>query len=162
MVRYTKGKYKFQRKDTYSVSSLSKVILAYLEQLHKQLSEATSCGVPIRYCELQAAVEGKEGSWEADIDLDAAHQIRLKELEELIYIFNDKNEPDIEDYDFTIEMVYEEGTVGEEDGLCLRRAHFDIQGEDEHNRYNLDVNNWELRKQKGYELFGKLYNNLDW
>lgn len=148
MVRHTKGKYKFQRKDTYWVGNLSKVILAYLEQLYEQLSKAKTCGVPVRYCELQAAVEGKEWNWEAEIDLDAAHQIRLMELEELIYIFNDKNEPDISKYDFT-------HTFGEGNIKCTNQV--------ERDRYHEDEKAWWERKQKGYKLFGEIYaHGLDW
>lgn len=148
MVRYTKGEYKFQRKDTYWVGNLSKVILAYLEQLHKQLSQAKSYGVPIRYCELQAEVEGKKWNWEADIDLDAAHQIHLKELEELICIFNDKNEPNIDKYGF--DLVFGDDTI-----KCTNQV--------ERNRYHEDEKAWWERKQKGYKLFGEIYaHGLDW
>ena len=167
MLYRKKGQYHFQRRDTYWDGNLDSVILAWLKLLHRQLSEATSCGVPGYYCNLQAKVEGKGDDYKAspysvNVDLDAAHQLRLNDLVELIYCFDNKNEPKIQDYDFTIEMAFEDKPLTE--NPLLHTMKFDIQGEDEHNRYNLDVNNWELRKKKGRELMGKLYAEgcLDW
>lgn len=158
MLHKSKGKYKWQRKATYSVDwSLSPVILAYLEKLYETIKDRECIGIPLYYCQKQAEVEGKVYDWEIEIDLDAAHQLRLRDLEELIHVFDSKNEPQIEDYDFKIDTIF-----GDVDEKNCRAIEFNITGEEERDRYHNDIKVWEDRKKAGQELFGKIYQNLDW
>ena len=159
MLHKSKGKYKWQHKATYSVDwSLSPVILAYLEKLYETIKDRETIGVPIYYCDKQAKIEGFEQyDWDTEIDLDAAHQLRLRDLEELIYVFNNKNEPRIEDYDFKIDMKF-----GETNEKGCAACEFEVTGEEERNRYRKDSSEWHDRKQKGQELFGQIFNTLDW
>lgn len=158
MLYKSKGKYKWKRKATYATSwSLDPVILAYLEKLKDCLEKAKCCGVPIRYCDQQAKIEGFEKyDWDTDIDLDAAHVLRLKELDELIWVFSD-NEPKIKDYNFHIEMIN-----GETDEKGLTPVTFKVENEVEHERYRKDCDEWWKRKEKGHKLFGEIYNELQW
>lgn len=159
MLHKSKGKYKWQHKATYSVDwSLSPVILAYLEKLYETIKDRETIGIPIYYCDKQAKIGGFEQyDWGTEIDLDAAHQLRLRDLEELIYVFNPKNEPRIEDYDFKIDMKF-----GETDEKGCTACEFEVTGEEERNRYHKDSSEWHDRKQKGQELFGQIYSTLDW
>lgn len=152
MLHKSKGKYKWQRKATYSVDwSLSPVILAYLEKLYDTIKDRECIGIPIYYCQKQAEVEGKVYDWGVEIDLDAAHQLRLRDLEELIYVFDSKNEPNIEDYDFTYRAEGGKYTFPMQCSNIVER-----------NRYHNDLEEvWEDRKKAGQELFGKIYQCLD-
>lgn len=150
MLHKSKGKWKFQRKATYSVEyGLNPIILAYLEKLKECLEKAKSYGVPIYYCDLQAKAEGHEQyDWDIEVDLDAANKLRLNDLDELIWTFQD-NEPDILDYNFTYDF--------DVDGIhCSDEA--------ERERYRNDLKVYDERKKKGYELYGKLMVEgcLDW
>lgn len=157
MLRKSKGKYKWQRKATYSVNwSLNPVIISYLELLHNQLSTAEYYGIPSYYCQKQAEIQGIDEWYSDEVDLDAAHKLRMKDLEELIYIFNEKNAPDIEDYDFEIETIF--GKKSE----SFSTVKFDVKGQEELDRYNKDELEWKERKKAGQELFGKIYQCLDW
>ena len=127
--------------------SLSPVILAYLEKLYDTIKDRECIGIPLYYCEKQAEVEGKVYDWEVEIDLDAAHQLRLRDLEELIYVFDSKNEPQIVDYDFTYSM-------GSGSFIC--------SNDSERDRYMEADKAWYERKKAGQELFGKIYQCLDW
>ena len=149
MLHKSKGKWKWQTKATYSTEwSLDKVILAYLEKLYETIKDRENIGIPIYYCNRQAIVEGfheYDYSCDIDIDFDAARQLRLRDLEELIWTFTD-NEPDISDYGFNYES---------DEGL---RCTNDV----ERDRYAKDVKVWSKRKQEGRKLFGELYNTLSW
>ena len=154
MIRKSKGKYKWKRKATYSVDwSLSPVIHSYLVQLKSQLIQAKesggSYGVPVHYCDLQAKAEGHEKYYyDVDIDLDSAHNLRMKDLDELIWAFDPKSEPDIKDYDFTYDFTVDSVK-------CSNEA--------ERNRYREDSEVWWERKQKALKLFGEIYlDALQW
>lgn len=160
MLHKSKGKYRWSHKATYSVDwSLSVVILAYLEKLYETIKDRETVGIPHHYFKKQAEIQGvSEDDWYSDeVDLDAAHQLRLNDLEELIYVFNNKNEPRIEDYDFKIDMKF-----GETDEKGCAACEFEVTGEEERNRYRKDSSEWHDRKQKGQELFGQIFNTLDW
>lgn len=156
MIRKSKGKYRWSRKATYSVDwSLSPIIHSYLVQLKSQLENANSCGVPIHYCNLQAKVEGYEKyDWDVDIDLDAAHQLRMKDLDELIWAFDPKSEPQIKDYDF-----HYDNSLFSKDNT----ATFVCSNESERNRYYKDLMDYEVRKKAALKLFSEIYVfALDW
>lgn len=160
MLHKSKGKWKFQRKATYSVEyGLNPIILAYLEKLKECIEKAKSCGVPIYYCDLQAKTEGYERyDWDIEIDLDKAHQLRLKDLDEIIWTFQN-NELNILDYAFSIDMEY-----GEQDEKNCREVKLTVNNEEERERYHRDLKAYNERKTKGYELYGKLLIKgcLDW
>lgn len=152
MLHKSKGQWKWQNKATYAPEySLSPVIKAYIEQLLTN-KDKDSFGVPQYYCEKQAKIEGHtQYSYDIEIDLDAAHALRIKDLEELLWTFSD-NAPKIQDYDFDI--IMEE--VGE-DGVKLH-----CTNEKERDRYRKDRKAWDKRKKKGYKLFGEIYDTLCW
>lgn len=155
MIRYTKGKFKWNRKATYGVDqSLGVVIYSYLVQLKNQLENANSYSVPMYYCEKQAEIQGlpRESAWgcydgEESLDFDAAHQMRMKDLDELIWTFDPKSVPDISKYDFTFNF-------GDGNITC--------SNEEARDQYHRDQQEWWKRKEAANKLFGEVYNTLDW
>ena len=146
-MRYTKGKWVASYKDTFSVEqTLNKIVLAHITKLYECLKKSECHGVPMYYMDIQARIEGVD--WN-EVDVDKADEIRMKDLEELIWTFSD-NEPDISDYDFH----YDFGN----DVPCGIQC----SNEAESNRYADDMKVWDERKKKGYKLFGDTYYDLSW
>lgn len=160
-MRYSKGKYVFSNKEVYGVEvTLNKVILGYLQKLHDSLSKSSCHGVPMRYLEQQAKIDGIENAYEADVD--KADVLYMKDIEELIWVFSSE-EPDISTYDFHIDMVNGEPTV--KGTIPVTFVTIGLNGKDgdeEKERYSKDVNEYSERKLAGYKLFGEIYNDLSW
>ena len=156
-MRYVKGKWVASRKDLWHTSvTLDKVILAYLLKLRGGVKDHS--GVPIPYVFKQAELQGvdvKGLSDTDDVDLEAATQLRLNDIDELIWTFSD-NEPCITDYDFTYTWDTKESDI---EGVIS----VDIQctNQEESKRYDEDLKVWQERKDKGRKLFGEIYGMLD-
>ena len=153
MIRKSKGKYVWKKKAIWCNEwSLSPVIHSYLTTLLKAVKEDENIGVPIYYCEKQAKIEGHDRyAWDSNIDLEAAHQLRVKDLEELVWAFSKDSEPDIRNYKFTYNDLkfLQDGT---ELIVC--------KNEDERNRYWKDYEEYRERKQKALALFAEVYYTL--
>lgn len=162
-MRYSKGKYVFSSKEVYGVEvTLNKVILGYLQKLHDSLSKSSYHGVPMRYVEQQAKIDSVD-PYEADVD--KADVLRMKDIEELIWVFSSE-EPDISSYDFHIDMVDDEGREPVMEGTKpVRFVTTGLNGKDgekEKERYHQDMLEYDKRKKEGYKLFGEIYNDLSW
>lgn len=154
-MRYHHSKWVASNKDTWSVdTTLNKIIYAYIQKLHTCLKDSKCHGVPMYYMYKQAVIEGLDDGWNADVD--AADMLRLKDLEELLWVFGTV-EPDMRAYDFTIKMI--NGEPNERGNIPCT---FDIQGVEERDRYHQDCLEYEKRKEVGYKLFGEIYSTLDW
>lgn len=153
MIRKSKGKYVWKKKAIWCNEwSLSPVIHSYLTTLLKAAKEAENIGVPIYYCEKQAKIEGLESyDWDSKIDLEAAHQLRVKDLEEMVWAFSKDSEPDIRNYRFTYNDL-----KFSQDGAEL----IVCKNEDERNRYWKDYEEYRERKQKALDLFAEVYYTL--
>ena len=153
MIRKSKGKYVWKKKAIWCNEwSLSPVIHSYLTTLLKAVKEDENIGVPIYYCEKQAKIEGYDScDWDSKIDLEAAHQLRVKDLEEMVWAFSKDSEPDIRNYKFTYNDLkfLQDGT---ELIVC--------KNEDERNRYWKDYEEYRERKQKALDLFAEVYYTL--
>lgn len=163
-MRYSKGKYVFSNKEVYGVEvTLNKVILGYLQKLHDSLSKSACHGVPMRYLEQQAKIDGIENAYEADVD--KADVLYMKDIEELIWVFSSE-EPDISTYDFHIDMVDDEGREPAMEGTTpVKFVTTGLNGKDgevEKERYHQDMLEYDKRKKEGYKLFGEIYNDLSW
>lgn len=152
MIRKSKGKYVWKKKAIWCNEwSLSPVIHSYLTTLLKAVKE--DVGIPIYYCEKQAKIEGLECyDWDSEIDLEAAHQLRVKDLEEMVWAFSKESEPDIRNYDFTYK-----GLMDDSDSLTLN---LECTNEDERNPYWKDCEEYRERKQKALDLFAEVYYTL--
>ena len=162
-MRYSKGKYVFNNKEVYGVEvTLNKVILGYLQKLHDSLSKSACHGVPMRYVEQQAKIDGVDAY---EVDVDKADILRMKDIEELIWVFS-AEEPDISSYDFHIDMVTDEGREPAMKGTTpVKFVTTGLNGKDgevEKERYHQDMLEYDKRKKEGYKLFGEIYNDLSW
>ena len=153
MIRKSKGKYVWKKKAIWCNEwSLSPVIHSYLTTLLKAVKEDENIGVPIYYCEKQAQIEGLESyDWDSEIDLEAAHQLRVKDLEEMVWAFSKDSEPDIRNYNFTYNDL-----KFLQDGAEL----IVCKNEDERIRYWKDFEEYRERKQKALDLFAEVYYTL--
>lgn len=154
MIRKSKGKYVWKKKAIWCNEwSLSPVIHSYLTTLLEAVKGAENIGIPIYYCEKQAKIEGLECyDWDSEIDLEAAHQLRVKDLEEMVWAFSKDSEPDIRNYDFTYKGLFEDSS-----SLTLN---LECTNEDERNRYWKDCEEYRERKQKALDLFAEVYYTL--
>lgn len=154
MIRKSKGKYVWKKKAVWCNEwSLSPVIHSYLTTLLKVVKEDKNIGVPVYYCEKQAKIEGYDRyDWDSNIILEAAHQLRVKDLEEMVWAFSKDSEPDIRNYDFTYK-----GLMDDSDSLTLN---FECTNESERNRYWKDCEEYRERKQKALALFAEVYYTL--
>ncbi len=154
MIRKSKGKYVWKKKAIWCNEwSLSPVIHSYLTTLLKAVKEDENIGVPIYYCEKQAKIEGYDRyDWDSNIDLEAAHQLRVKDLEEMVWAFSKDSEPDIRNYDFTYKEL-----LGDSGSLTLN---LECTNEEERNRYWKDCKEYRERKQKALDLFAEVYYTL--
>lgn len=154
MIRKSKGKYVWKKKAIWCNEwSLSPVIHSYLTTLLKAVKECENIGIPIYYCEKQAKIEGLECyDWDSEIDLEAAHQLRVKDLEEMVWAFSKDREPDIRNYDFTYKDLFKDL-----DSLTLN---LECTNEAERNRYWKDCEDYRERKQKALDLFAEVYYTL--
>lgn len=146
-----KGKWVVSNKDTWWTGNLlSPVILAYLTKF-KSVAE-NAMGVPMYYVEKQAQIQGVD-AYAQEADLEAARKLRLADIDELIYIFNEDNSPEKKEYNYTCEFVpFEEG------GL---RGTIQVSNQAEADRYTKDMREWDKRQQAGFKLFGEIYSTLD-
>lgn len=148
MIYRSKGKYHWNRKATYSVDwSLTPLIHSYLVKLKESLESAKTKGVPMYYMESQAKIQGLENGYDENVSWDEANNLRMKDLNELIWAFDKNSEPQIEDYDFTY-------------NFCNNGVK--CSNEEERDRYHKDQTEWWERKQEALKLFGEIYQTLDW
>ena len=154
MIRKSKGKYVWKKKAIWCNEwSLSPVIHSYLTALLKAVKENENIGIPIYYCEKQAKIEGQDCyDWDSNINLEAAHQLRVKDLEEMVWAFSKDSEPDIRNYDFSYKELFEDSG-----SLTLN---LECTNEDERNRYWKDCEEYRERKQKALDLFAEAYYTL--
>lgn len=147
----SKGKWVVSNKDCWYVGNLlSPVILAYLTKF-RQVAE-NAMGVPMYYVEKQAQIQGVD-AYSDDVDLEAATKLRIADIEELMYIFNEDNQPDISKYEMEFKFVSSGQSDNRGQIVCSNQAESD--------RYTQDMKAWDERQKAGFKLFGEIYQNLD-
>ncbi len=156
-MRKHKGKWIVNVKDTYHTKEIDSAVLAYIQKLYDTIKDRESVGIPMTYVEKQATIQGLDDKYSDDVDLDAAHQLRLRDLEELIWTYTD-NEPKIEDYDFHMDFVF----ADKEEGALTVGCEITCTNDAERNRYHKDEESYWERKLRGYKLAGKLWRELQW
>lgn len=156
-MRKHKGKWIVNVKDTYHLGEIDSAVLAHIQKLYDTIKDRETIGIPMYYVEKQAVIQRLEDKYSNDVDLDAAHQLRLRDLEELIWVFTD-NEPKIQDYDFHMNFISSEP----EEGSNLIPCEITCTNDEERGRYNEDEKAYWKRKLDGYELAGKLWWELQW
>lgn len=147
------GKVQFSRRDTFALDeALSPIIASGLKKFYEVIQDRENgiMGVPTSVFDKA----GADSSSDDPKEFDKAYDYWLTVLQEMIYAFDSK-EPDMDNYDFDIQMNKVEGS--EE-----RRYTLDVVGEDEHKRYEEDLEAHYERCKKGRELFVEHYLSLWW
>jgi hypothetical protein len=140
-MRKHKGSWIVNVKDTYHLGEINSAVLAHIQKLYDTIKDRECIGIPMYYVDKQAELQGVDHDHRPDdVDLDAAHQLRLRDLEELLWTYTD-NEPDIADYDF-------------HEITCTN--------DEERDRYTKDIDKYWERITAGYELAGKIWRELQW
>ena len=155
-MRKHKGKWIVNVKDTYHLGEIDSAVLAHIQKLYDTIKDRETIGIPMHYVCLQAEVQGLD-KYSDDVDLDAAHQLRLRDLEELIWTYTD-NEPQIQDYDFHMDFVF----ADKEEGALTVGCEIVCTNDSERDRYHEDEATYWERKLAGYALCGKLWRELQW
>ena len=151
-----RGEWIVNVKDTYHLGEINSAVLAHIQKLFDSIIDKECVGIPMYYVDKQAELQCVDHHSD-DVDLDAAHQLRLRDLEELIWTYTD-NEPKITDYDFHMNWIHGEKVKGSI-GIPVEIT---CTNEEELNRYTKDnKENWE-RTLAGYELAGKIWRELQW
>lgn len=152
-MRYSKGRWIASYRDTYSLDmALSPIIYAGLSKFHEVLEkrnkEGGCLGVPSEYCA------------NPDIDVtDQDVQDWLNDIKKMMYAFENK-EPDMKDYNFSLEMVPVPGGVAKEG--CSVPYTIKCDNEEEKARYYADLDAHEKKVQEGLNLFSLRYKSLWW
>ena len=150
---YKKGKWVASYRDTYSLdTTLSPIIYAGLSKLHSVLEqknrEGKCLGVPSEYCA------------RPDVDVtDQEVQNWLDDIKKMMYAFENK-EPDMRDYDFSLEMVPIPGGIAK--GNCSVPYTIECDNLEEKARYYADMEDHEMLVQEGLDLFSKKFKSLWW
>lgn len=154
-MRKHKGKWIVNVKDTYHIEEINSAVLAHIQKLYDTIKDKEVVGIPMYYCDKQAELQGIDHHSD-DIDLDAAHQLRLRDLEELIWTYTD-NEPDIMSYDFEINFL-----EGSPTGRGTTTYETEVINQEGMDKYRADeIAYWE-RTISGYALAGKIWRELQW
>lgn len=152
-MRYSKGKWTASYRDTYSLDyTLSPIIYAGLSRFHEVLEkrnkEGGCLGIPNEYMK-------DPDVWLTDSDV----QDWLDDIKKMMYAFENK-EPDMKDYNFSLEMVEVPGGVAKEG--CSVPYTIECDNEEEKLRYHADLDAHEKNVQEGLNLFGQKYKSLWW
>lgn len=140
-MRIHKGKPVFSYKDTYSLDRvLSPIILAGLVKFRDTLKDrdinGKVYGVPIF-----------DDNYDDELQSDKWFEI----LDNMIFAFDDKNEPNISSYKIGFKLLSDKS-----EGFCS------VSNQEGYDRYHKDMEDWNKKKQEGLALFAKHYNNLWW
>ena len=151
-MRLVKGKWVASYRDTWNLDyTLSPIILAALERFYS-LRDKPHFGVP---CKVIADYGFKTEN--EDNEHDLAFIVWEGIIENMIYAFNMKNEPDINKYNFKLNMKTEPI-----EGSTNRSCKIKVTNEEEYARFKKDQEEYYKLRDKGLELFGKYFTNLWW
>ena len=155
-MRLVKGKWKASYKDTFSLDyTLNPIIHAALVKFYEQ-KDKTMFGTPsvIYYDLFGSDYRMTDVSKE---DESKAQQYWYECIEKMIYAFDPKSEPSINDYDFSYSWYTEKTS---DNGMKVKTI--TCSNEEEKERYDNDCLEYERKAKEGRELFAKYYMNLWW
>lgn len=160
---FKKGKIIFGQRDTFSLhSTLSQVILAgmlkFKETINKDNGQRKGIPVDITIYMRDQGLIIQDQNWGlSDEDYLKCEEYYDNVIDKIIYAFDENNEPDIDDYDFSYNRI-----TGEPDENGLRPFELDCTNDEEKERYSSDMKMYGERCAEGRELFSKYYNTLWW
>jgi hypothetical protein len=156
-MRIHKGKPKFSYKDTWHMDGvLSPLIYEGLKK-YKEIAQVKAQSISGSF--IEDMIDSGLIVRKADHSINKIYWEVLDKkwwetIDEMIYAFDLKSEPDIMEYNFS--HVFEES---DDTGL---RGNFKCTNVGEIERYTNDMKAWNERCDKGREYFAKYYNSLWW
>lgn len=147
----------FGVKDTWSLdASLSPIILSALTKFKEVVTDSSRSswmGTPSLV--LSDLYPDHKGNYTEE-QLEEGSKLWLEIIDKMIYAFNLKNEPSLEDYNFS----FNHSTKTMEDGL--NKVDISPTNQSEYDRYRADEDiHWE-KVSEGHLLFGKFFKSLWW
>lgn len=141
-MRKSKGKWIASYRDIWDLDyTLSPIILAGLVRFKEQIVNSKFAGIPSSFVSGEDVTDEDVANWHSTVD-------------KMIYAFDNKNLPDISDYNFDIQMTRGESKNGS------TRVHFKCDNEKEKQRYYTALKDYNEKCKEGRILFATYYENL--
>lgn len=162
-MHFKKGRIIFGQRDTFSLhSTLSKVIhsgmVKFKETINKDNGQRKGVPADISiYMQEQGLITQEDYSGLSEGDYIKCEQYYDYVIDEIIYTFDESNEPAVRDYDYTYNSF-----TGEPDEDGLIPFELDCTNDAEKERYCNDMDIYRVRCEIGRELFAKFFNTLWW
>ena len=138
----SKGKWVASRKDVWDLDyTLSPIIFAGLVKFKETIIKSKYSGVPSLFVKGQDITDEDVKEWHNTID-------------KMIYSFDKDNMPDIQDYNFKINLEHGEKANGS------TQIFLNCDNEEEKQRYYKDLEDHQKKCEEGRMLFAKYYENL--
>lgn len=141
-MRKSKGKWIASRKDVWDLDyTLSPIILAGIVKFKETIIKSKYSGVPSLFVKGEDVTDEDVKEWHDAID-------------KMIYAFDKDNMPDIQDYNFKINLEHGEKSNGS------TQIFLNCDNEEEKQRYYKDLEDHQKKCEEGRILFAKYYENL--
>lgn len=141
-MRKSKGKWIASRKDVWDLDyTLSPIILAGIVKFKETIIKSKYSGVPSLFVKGEDVTDEDVKEWHDAID-------------KMIYAFDKDNMPDIQDYNFKINLEHGEKSNGS------TQIFLNCDNEEEKQRYYKDLEDHQKKCEEGRMLFAKYYENL--
>lgn len=138
----SKGKWVASRRDVWDLDyTLSPIIFAGLVKFKETVVNSKYSGVPSLFVKGEDVTDEEVKEWHNTID-------------SMIYAFDKDNIPDIQDYNFKINLEHGEKANGS------TQIFLNCDNEEEKQRYYKDLEDYQERCKEGRMLFAKYYENL--
>lgn len=138
----SKGKWVASRRDVWDLDyTLTPIIFAGLVKFKETVINSKYSGVPSLFVKGEDVTDEEVKEWHDAID-------------KMIYAFDKDNMPDIQDYNFKINLEHGEKANGS------TQIFLNCDNEEEKQRYYKDLEDYQERCKEGRMLFAKYYENL--
>lgn len=138
----SKGKWVVSRRDVWDLDyTLSPIIFAGLVKFKETVINSKYSGVPSLFVKGEDVTDEDVKEWHDAID-------------KMIYAFDKDNMPDIQDYNFKINLEHGEKANGS------TQIFLNCDNEEEKQRYYKDLEDHQKKCEEGRMLFAKYYENL--
>lgn len=151
------GKVRFTSTDAWDMSSaLRPIIYAGLLKFRECNDDLYLSSILISYCKEEGLISPHNESDFSAEDYKIINDTQKTNLDKMLYAFGEE-EPNIEDYNFSLDMLQKNRNPRGEIECTLI-----CSDEEEMTRYQTDLDLHNTKCQEGYELFGKYYTSLWW
>lgn len=138
----SKGKWAASRRDVWDLDcTLSPIIFAGLVKFKETIINSKYSGVPSSFVKGEDVTDEEVKEWHNTID-------------KMIYAFDKDNMPDIQDYNFKINLEHGDKSNGS------AQIFLNCDNEEEKQRYYKDLEDHQKKCEEGRMLFAKYYENL--